>query len=340
MCFRFVTATSTLACLSSFPSLLLAVPLQLAGRADLELNIVQDGPHSLSTSILQARGAQATFLVTFASHYSNFDLQKRPASPDAPAKAQAIFKDYLRTQALSPTHAVDFKNEYHGPGIEGTEIKFDLLDSESGQKCSGGECKGLLQLLGGHYFGKLFTDTESKSRRKGFEYPEPDSLVDLGNLEPPEPGSRLSLSPSISLSKTLFVEYAFLDTPVMGEGAIRPFPPKRERAWYTYRDAEHRKVVEELIAGYLKEKLFKGCTTVHFLDRLITTAFKTRDITLLYLRAIDSSHGYSAYRVTILFDHALSKEYGSHILIGAFRKIGDAEGQRTPQASTDLPRVL
>ncbi|KAJ3753468.1 hypothetical protein EV360DRAFT_87763 [Lentinula raphanica] len=293
-----------------------------AGRADLGSSSVHNGPHTLSTvprtALAQGGSGQATFQVAFPSTqpYSRMDLEKRPPSSDTPKEAKAIIQTYLRT--LSPTHSVEFKTEYHGPGIEGTDIKFDLLDSEPGQECSGeAGCKGVLRLLGGRYFGRLLTDSEFK--REGSEYPKPDSLVNLGMLEP-----RLRWSPSNKFSsKTLFVEYEPLNiNPFLGKEPPTPIPPESPVPWYTLKDAQEE-VLNKLIEQQLEKKFktkFKSVSAVHFLDRLITTALRIDDITAVFLRVIDSSKGYKAYRVTFAIDRSLSEPLKLQLLLGA----GDA----------------
>ncbi|KAJ3838933.1 hypothetical protein F5878DRAFT_618079 [Lentinula raphanica] len=293
-----------------------------AGRADLGSSSVRNGPHTLSTptrtALAQGGSGQATFQVAFPSTqpYSRMDLEKRPPSSDTPREVKAIIQTYLRT--LSPTHSVEFKTEYHGPGIEGTDIKFDLLDSESGHQCSGeAGCKGVLRLLGGRYFAKLLTDSESKPQ--GPEYPTPDSLVDLGMVKPGKPRSRWLPSSKFS-SKTLFVEYEPLNiNPFFGKGPPTPVPPDSPVPWYTLKDAQEE-VLNKLIEQQLEKKFktkFKSVSAVHFLDRLITTALRIDDITAVFLRVIDSSKGYKAYRVTVAIDRSLSQVNGKRQNLGA-----------------------
>ncbi|KAJ3768010.1 hypothetical protein FB446DRAFT_848719 [Lentinula raphanica] len=316
--------------LSSFslPSLL-AVPLSLAGRADLGSSSVRNGPHTSSlstptrTALAQGGSGQATFQVAFPSTqpYSRMDLEKRPPSSDTPREAKEIIQTYLRT--LSATHRVEFKTEYHGPGIEGTDIKFDLLDSESGHQCSGeAGCKGVLRLLGGRYFAKLLTDSESKPQ--GPEYPTPDSLEDLGMLKPGKPRSRWLPSNPLSSSKTLFVEYAPLNIDCYSDKRPPTYvPPESPVTWNTLKDAQEE-VLEKLIKKQLKEK-FGSVFAVHFLDRLITTALRTDDITAVFLRVgvIVSSKSYKAHRATVTLDRSLYKPLEVQIFLGPGDKYPD-----------------
>ncbi|KAJ3768998.1 hypothetical protein FB446DRAFT_749666 [Lentinula raphanica] len=296
---------ATLACLSSFSSLSLAIPL-LAARTDTR--DAHDGPHTLLTSTVhpgdRSGQATATFHVTFPSgHYPMADLTKRPPSSNTSEQAKEIFKNYLHT--LNPTHMIQFKTRYVGPGIEGTDIEFELFDSGSGQQCSSG-CVGVLRVLGDHYFGKLFTDEDCE--RHNCDYPSPDSLVDLGTLGPHETRS----------SKTLFVEYSPLKSSYTGNTPPRPYNPHDGRfpsRWYTLHN-DQPKLLNTLVEEQLR-KAFTCHDTVHFLDRLITTAWRIDDITAVFLRVFDSSNGYKARTVTIAFDGSLHEPGKVQIVLGA-----------------------
>ncbi|KAJ3754258.1 hypothetical protein EV360DRAFT_73840 [Lentinula raphanica] len=195
-----------------------------------------------------------SFGITFPKSYTQADLAKRPPSSDISEQAEEIFQNYLQT--LNPTHLLRFDSKYSGPGIEGTNIEFELVDSKRGQQCSSG-CAGTLRVLGDHYFGKLFTYEEFE--RHDSEYPSPDSLVDLGTLGPHE-------------------------TSLVGEQL---------------------------------RKAFTGHDTVHFLDRLITTAWRIDDITAVFLRVFDSLNVYKARTVTIAFDGSLHEPGKVQIVLGA-----------------------
>ncbi|KAJ3820572.1 hypothetical protein F5880DRAFT_946889 [Lentinula raphanica] len=157
---RFCLITTAAATLASLFSCSHAVPL-LAERTDLGSRIAHHGHRALSISTVQARGnhpsaveddepVKILLYITF-NRYPRIaeQLLQRPGVGSPSTQAKTIVKTFLASQVF-PDHKIDpfFVNLYEGPGVEETEILFDLHlhDPTKHAQCEFG-CAGAVRRL-------------------------------------------------------------------------------------------------------------------------------------------------------------------------------------------------
>ncbi|KAJ3968764.1 hypothetical protein EV361DRAFT_398012 [Lentinula raphanica] len=164
-------------------------------------------------------------------------------------------------------------------------------------------CAGAVRRLGGHYFEML--NPMAYERLHGRRYPE--TLAYLGALEDGQNESSVT-------SRTLFVEYppiyfrhnqppTYILTHDEGAEPTTILPTSEQER------------LNDLVRQNLERQKDYEHVDIRFLDRFVATA-RFVDITVIYLRVIDSAKFYEARRITVVLNGSVMKPGKIQMLLG------------------------